>query len=74
MLVLQTMLQQLIVVVGLLLHAVEHGRLLLLPDEDVVDHGAATKQNADTDQYARDDGRCRVELGECVKNDTWMRR
>lgn len=59
--------------VDLLLHAVEHGSLFLLPDEDVVDHGAAAKQNADTDQYARDDGRCRVELGECVKNDTCAR-
>jgi len=54
----------------LLLHAVEHRRLLLLPNEDVVHHGAATKQDADTDENARDDGRRRVKLSEGVENYT----
>lgn len=52
-----TLLQLQVVMMRLLLHAIEHGRLLLLPDEDVVDHGAATKENADADQYAGDNCR-----------------
>jgi hypothetical protein len=31
----------------LLFHAVEHRRLLLLPNKDIVHHGAATEENSD---------------------------
>lgn len=36
----------------LLFHAIKHRRLLLLPNEDIVNHGAATEKNPDTDQDA----------------------
>lgn len=58
----------------LLLHAVEHCGLLLLPHEHVVHHGAAAEENSNPDEDARDDRRRRVELRERVQNYTWNGR
>lgn len=43
-------------------------RLLFLPHEDVMDHGASAKHDAEADEDRRDDRRCRMELDECVQN------
>lgn len=39
-----------------------------LPHEDVMDHGASAKHDAEADEDRRDDRRCRVKLDECVQN------
>lgn len=39
-----------------------------LPHEDVMDHGASAKHDAEADEDRRDNRRCRVELDECVQN------
>lgn len=45
-------------------------RFLLLPNEHVVDHRAATEDDSDADQNAGDDCWRRMELGEGVQNYT----
>lgn len=41
-----------------------------LPDKDVVNHRTATKDDAQSDEDARDDGRRRVELDKRVQDDS----
>lgn len=43
-------------------------RLLFLPHEDVMDHGAPAEHDAEADEDRCDDRRCRVKLDECVQN------
>lgn len=55
----------------LLFHTIEHSRLLLLPDEDIVNHGATTKKNSNSNQYARHNRRRWMELSKSVEDYTW---